>query len=354
MNPIKPIVSSNIIISAIVLIYTLFVLPFTVFGQEGETSLPLNEVINQENVSQLSTIYTLRHPGGAWNVAFSPDSSLLATTGRDSTVRLWDVETGEASHVLRGHTSWVIGVAFSPDGRLLASGESGSSAESRHTVHAKLRLWDVETGELLNTFEGHEAGIWSVLFNPDGDRVVTSSFDGTVRLWDVETGEILHTLSRHGVVLYATFSPDGQLIVSGGSDRNIYVWNTETGELIDTLRGHRSTVGFLDFSPDGQILASAGDDSTVRLWDMENRELITTLEHDDWMNSAVFNPDGDLLATGGRERDVMIWDVESGDLLQEFSGHRHYILRMAFSPDGRLLASASWDSTIRVWHILEN
>lgn len=352
MSPIKRIISSKIIILAMVLIFSLFAVSITIIAQEEETALSSYEVIQQENLSQLSTLHTLRHPGGAWNVAFSPNSSILATTGRDSTVRLWDVETGEASHVLYGHTSWVIGVAFSPDGRLIATGESGSSAESRHTVHAKLRIWDVETGELLNTFEGHQAGIWSVLFNSDGDRLVTSSFDGTVRIWDVETGEILHTLNRSGVVLYATFSPDGQLVISGGSDRNIYIWDTGTGELIDTLRGHRATVGFLDFSPDGQLLASAGDDSTVRLWDMENRELITTLEHDDWMNSAVFSPDGNLLATGGREQDVMIWNVENGDLLQQFSGHNHYILRMAFSPDGRLLASASWDSTIRVWSIV--
>lgn len=311
--------------------------------------------ITAENATQVTLLQTLPgHGAGAWNVTFSPDGSLLASVGRDFRARLWNPETGEETMAVRGgHTAWVIGVDFSPDGQTLVTGDSGNSANDRFTVDAEIHLWDLATGEELGRIAGHEGGIWSVVFSPDGDKLVTASFDSSIRLWDVETGEELHRYKRTGgaPMLYATFSPDGQIVAAGGADRTIRLWDTDTGERLGVLTGHTSTVGFLDFSPDGTLLASAADDSTVRIWDIAIGSSLVTLEHGDWLNSAVFSPDGTLLATGGRERKIMLWDVDSGELLAELPGHRDYILRMAFNPEGTLLASASWDNSVRIWGI---
>ena len=132
-------------------------------------------VITPDNAAAIEELRVLPgHIGGAWNVTFSPDGTLLASAGRDHAVRLWDVETGELVREFLDHTTWVIGVDFSPDGRWLVTGESGSSADDRFTVQARMQLWDVETGELLRVYEGHTGGIWSVDFSPDGQMLVSA------------------------------------------------------------------------------------------------------------------------------------------------------------------------------------
>ena len=199
------------------------------------------------------------------SLAYSRDGSMLAGgEGWGTRVNLWDAATGNLRYTLEGHTGWVDSVAFSPDGRTLASGSGGSQGVGDNTV----RLWDVASGTLLNILE-HPRGVNSVAFSPDGRTLASGSRDRTVRLWNVLTGRQINTLRGHNSsVQSVAFSPDGSTIASGSSDRTVRLWNASTGVPLDTLQGHMSGVGTVSFSPDGGTLASGSGDGTVLLWDV--------------------------------------------------------------------------------------
>ncbi len=290
------------------------------------------------------TVNTLRlHTNAVWSVAFSPDGKILASGSDDTNSKLWDVSSGKEIQNLIGHNQGVYGVAFSPDGNSLATGGFDKI----------IKLWDVSSGQEIRTLTGHTSIVSSVAFSPDGSTLASSCYDNTIKLWDVSSGQEIRTLIGHTSKVYSVaFSPDGKILASGSNDRNIKLWNPKTGQEIRTLTGHTDLVRSVAFSPDGSLLASGGYNSTIKLWNPKTGQEIRTLTgHTDNVLSVVFSPDGSMLASGSSDRSIKLWNIITGEVIQNLTGHTDLILSVAFSPDGSTLASASSDMSIKLWEL---
>jgi transcriptional regulator with XRE-family HTH domain/energy-coupling factor transporter ATP-binding protein EcfA2 len=248
---------------------------------------------------------------------------------------------------LRGHTDWVEGVAFSPDGTRLAT--------SSHDGTAK--VWDAATGQELISLST-DANNTNIAFSPDGTRLAAPSAlelgaelgwapstVGTAKVWDVATAKELLTLRGHtDWVSGVAFSPDGTRLATASDDRTAKVWDAATGEQLLTLTGHTASVYRVAFNPDGTRLATASNDGTAKLWDaMTGQELRTFAGHTGWVNSVAISPDGSRLATASSDRTAIIWDVATGKELLILRGHLDGVASVAFSPDGTRLATTSLD-----------
>ena len=284
------------------------------------------------------------------SVAFSPDGRTLASGSRNGKIRLWDTDTGEHKLTLEEHTDGVTCLAFSPDGRTLASGSWDDT----------VRLWDAKTGQHLQTLEEHTDGVRSVVFSPDSRTLASGGYDNTIRLWDAETGQHKPALEGHtDYIRSVVFSPDGRILASGSYDRTLRLWDAKTGQHLQTLEGHTDGVLTVAFSPDGNTLASGSYDNTIRLWDVETGQHLQTLEgHTSNVLSVAFSPDGNTLASGGEDNTFLLyddtlrlWDARTGQHLQTLRGHTDGVTSVVFSRDGRTLASGSYDNTIQVWEL---
>ena len=394
---------------------------------------------------------TVTYPNAIAALAFSPDGKIFASGHRDSILRLWDSENGRKLSTLRDHKrGWIEGLAFSPDGETLASSSSDGvisytfpkgkpqshitikKSSPKHLVFAPdsktfigfdwrswngenedLHVWDTATGKRLQSIytkhtDQHEA----LAISPDGNIILTGSWDGTIHQWRPATGTYLSTFTTgHGRGASAlTFSDNGQTVMSrlvlyGSEDQHLF-WDTTTGvqisapDITETIKKtlgkqspnlpnpvisakidedrkhiqvqdiatgremyriteHKSDIWTFAFSPDRKILASGSDDMTIRLWDaITGNEMLTLPTYTNAVFAVAFSPDGKILAGGsvydsqlGRSDLIRLWEIPSGRILVTFTGHTSTVRVLRFSPDGKTLASSGDDGTILLWDL---
>lgn len=288
-------------------------------------------------------------------VAWSPDGKRIASASGDGTVQVWNASNGGNVLTYRGHSSDVSTVAWSPDGREIASGG----------LDTTVQVWNASTGAHILTYRGHSDVVYSVAWSPDGRRIASASGDGTVQIWDATTGKTLVNYS----VAYAkgaplswnsvAWSPDGKDIAFGGNGPVILL-NAASGKVLNYYGDTGGTVHDVAFSPDGQYLAIGNSQDSVQVWNVAAVKNVYTYGNSDSDIYAVaWSPDGKRIASGNGDGLVAVWDALSGDHAYIYRGHADFypghftqdapINAVAWSPDGTHIASGSSDNTVQVW-----
>jgi WD40 repeat protein len=291
-------------------------------------------------------VLTLRPHGGqpVTGLAFSPDCTLLATSGRDCRIGIWEVPSGRQKLAFTAHHGWSECVAFAPNGELLVS--AGDDA--------RVAFWDPQTGrELGNVVHAFTA----IAVSPDSKRVATGGSDGWLRVWDIATSKELHGFQVDTTpVLSVAYSPDGKQLAAGDFMDIVHLLDAESGRQIASVTSHRTALSTgLAFSPDGKWLAADGPEKAIQLVDTATGQVARQFPraHSFGITCMAFSNDGKYLASasGGPTQtgELIIWDVARAKELITLRGHDQVITAIAFSRTGKYLATASWDGTAKLW-----
>jgi serine/threonine protein kinase len=285
------------------------------------------------------------HSSWVTGLAFSPDQQLLVSSGLDDTIYLWSTMTGQPVATLTGHSRAVNAVVISPDGNTLISGSDDYT----------IKEWQVSTGNLVRTLRGHSRDVNALAISPNGKLLASGGEDRTIKLWQMGTGTLITTLvGVAGMVRSIAMSPDGKILASGGFDNKIKLWSLMTGEQLQAWVAHRNSVNALAISPDSELLASGSKDRTVRIWNLSTGRMIHAIQgHNRDVNALTFTPDGQLLISASSDATLKLWNVQTGALVKSHRAHLDSVNAIALSQDGKLLASGSSDKTVKLWRLAE-
>jgi small GTP-binding protein len=306
-------------------------------GSAEEWRLADEEV--QKNLPPgVKLVRTLRgHTDAIGRIAWSPDGRMLASPSDDTTIRLWDFKTGKCIRVLKRHKKGVSKVAYDPAGSILASGG----------FDGKINLWDPASGKLIRELDMHRIRVMDIAFDPAGSILASGGFDGKINLWNPASGKLIRMLEGHGKgAMSVAFDPAGSILASGGFDGRIKLWDPVSGKLIRTLEGRTSEIPEVAFDPQARVLASSGGaGSKIEIWDPVNGRLLRILEgHTGWVTGVRFFNDGRLIASKGLDG-IRLWRTKSGNCVAylQIKASGHAFTSLAFHPYLPFLATVSSD-----------
>jgi WD40 repeat protein/predicted Ser/Thr protein kinase len=295
-----------------------------------------------------------RHTGEVVAAVYSPDGLWVASGGTDRTVRVWVAADRHDVGVLHGHTGVVSQLAFTADGRRLAS--ASHLVRDLYAWDATVRIWEVGRPAGASVLLGHTSYVYPVAYSPDGQWIASGGWDNSIRLWDAVTGESCAVLPHPGFVRALSFSPDSSWLVSGcDRDESLHIWNVATAQLENKLKTPgRLYIQAIAVSPDGAHVAAGDSDGTARIMETATGAEVYSFRMP-WggaKKSLAYNSNGRLLASTGEEpTQIDLWDTEARRRSARLTGHTGFVYSVAFSSDGRLLASTSGDRTVRVWDV---
>ncbi|EDN69470.1 WD-40 repeat protein [Beggiatoa sp. PS] len=275
------------------------------------------------------------------SVAFMPDGKTILSGSLDNTLKLWDIETGQEINSLSGHTGWIMSVvALKKDNTFLSA-----------SYDKTLKLWNSQTGQEIHTFEGHTRSIFSVALSPNGKTALSGSGDNTLILWGLNSKRKLRTFKGHtNVITSVAFSPNGKMALSGSYDKTLKLWNIRNRQVMKTFEGHTDKIWSVAFSPDGLTCLSGSEDKTIKRWNLKKGIEINEFQgHTDKVWSVAFSPDGKTIVSGSEDNTIRLWNSETEQEIRTFQGHNGPVRSVTFSPDGHYILSGSTDNTLKLW-----
>ncbi|OAF64404.1 hypothetical protein A3Q56_07884 [Intoshia linei] len=343
-----------------------------VLDLEAKLSESLSEMNSLENGPKKSitewlprppAIHTLiNHRSSITRVVFHPKCNQCASASQDSTIKLWDFESGEYEHTMKGHMNTVQDLKYNNTGSNIVSCSSDLT----------IKLWDTNTYQCIKTFRGHDHNISSVDYTPNFLQIVSASRDKTIKIWDVSTGYCVQTvLSGHNDwIRMARVCQDGVHIASCSNDKTIRVWSLESNSLKNTLVGHTHVIECIEWAPTNitksinpdqllptnnstvlnGYLVSGSRDKTIRIWDIGTSQCLFQLNgHDDWVRQMCFQTGGGYLLSCSDDKNIKIWDLRNRRCVKTLEAHEHFVSTIAIHSQLPYVITGSVDKSIKVW-----
>lgn len=318
--------------------------PYSPVLPTSSASLPTSDRISGELTDLYGCISTLKgHSSWVLALAASPDGQMLVSGGLDDRIIVWDLLSGDADKILAGHTKPINGLAITPNGKTVVSCSDDIS----------IKFWRLSTGSLERSLSVHTRDINSIAVSPDGQFLVSGAEDRMLYAWRIDSGVWLRSYPQvSGMVRSVAISANAQMVACGGLDNKVRVWNFNTTQLLHCFTGHNNSVLSVALTQSGGHVISGGKDRTIKIWNTQSGELVRTLiGHLDVVNSVAITPDGRYLISGSADKTIRIWHFASGEPIATLTGHKSAVNAIAISPNQKWFASASSDNSIKIWKL---